>query len=751
MRRPSQFTTVLIFIITALVLPVVTNVASAALPERIKPYVWLAWPAAAVSAVVAAVLDTRRHRASATAPGGGTQADNEHRLRRAVDDLARTVQRQWTAEAGLRMLHRPQPLHLRWASTGRPVSAGASAVLGHDVVGGRPLRLRLRGGSGDIVTAFTRLPRRRLVLLGDPGAGKTVLAILLTLGLLDQRCTHGGPVPVLLSLSSWNPRTEHLHAWVTRRLIEDYPALANEDVFGPAAAARLVTGGHILPVLDGLDEMPVGLHTEAIDGIDRVPPASPVVVTCRSAEYEAAVAAGGMVLSTAAVVELEPVGAQEVITFLSAGRVAGDDRWAPLLARLRERPGGPLAQALSSPLMTALLRTVYTDPAADPAELLDSDRFPDRCAIEGHLLEAFIPAVYSHRLPSPGADGLDAAPLRYPAESARRWLTFLAGHLQQHRTHDLAWWHLHRTFPLVGRRAVGLLLGLVSGLVAGLGVGVGVGLEVGLAAGVAGGFGAGLVAVPPSHPLNASFRLRRGLTSLGRRFVPGLAVGLTMGAGALLAFGAVVRMGATLGGGLETAVKVVCVTGLSAGFTFGAMMWLNTPADALSSPGSRSVLRSDGLVTAIRIVVETLGSGLLAGLATGRYGFSIAVGFTWALAAGLGGGLALGLAGRWAGRFQTGLVGSAWSWFLLTRVWLALRGRLPWRLMRFLDDAHRRGILRQAGAVYQFRHARLQDHLAAQESSAPQSNPIPHLRTPAGSHQPVRASGGQGRVAGDHC
>jgi hypothetical protein len=33
--------------------------------------------------------------------------------------------------------------------------------------------------------------------------------------------------------------------------------------------------------------------------------------------------------------------------------------------------------------------------------------------------------------------------------------------------------------------------------------------------------------------------------------------------------------------------------------------------------------------------------------------------------------------------------------------------------MTFLDDAYRRGVLRQGGAAYQFRHARLQDHLAA--------------------------------------
>lgn len=57
-------------------------------------------------------------------------------------------------------------------------------------------------------------------------------------------------------------------------------------------------------------------------------------------------------------------------------------------------------------------------------------------------------------------------------------------------------------------------------------------------------------------------------------------------------------------------------------------------------------------------------------------------------------------------------LGTAWAWFHGVRIWLALRGDLPWNLMAFLDDAHRRGILRQAGAVYEFRHGRLQEFLA---------------------------------------
>ncbi|WIX78338.1 hypothetical protein QRX50_44440 [Amycolatopsis carbonis] len=54
----------------------------------------------------------------------------------------------------------------------------------------------------------------------------------------------------------------------------------------------------------------------------------------------------------------------------------------------------------------------------------------------------------------------------------------------------------------------------------------------------------------------------------------------------------------------------------------------------------------------------------------------------------------------------------AWGAFAFTRLWLASRGRIPWEFMAFLADAHRRGVLRQVGEVYQFRHARLQERLA---------------------------------------
>jgi ABC-type proline/glycine betaine transport system permease subunit len=55
---------------------------------------------------------------------------------------------------------------------------------------------------------------------------------------------------------------------------------------------------------------------------------------------------------------------------------------------------------------------------------------------------------------------------------------------------------------------------------------------------------------------------------------------------------------------------------------------------------------------------------------------------------------------------------SASGRFNTTRIWLALRGSTPLRLMSFLADAHRLGVLRLAGPYYQFRHELLRDRLA---------------------------------------
>jgi hypothetical protein len=75
-----------------------------------------------------------------------------------------------------------------------------------------------------------------------------------------------------------------------------------------------------------------------------------------------------------------------------------------------------------------------------------------------------------------------------------------------------------------------------------------------------------------------------------------------------------------------------------------------------------------------------------------------------AVVAGLGVGLAAAL---------VVLMSSAWGRFQLSRTWLTITGRLPWKLMEFLEDSHRRGILRLAGGSFEFRHVVLQEWLGS--------------------------------------
>jgi hypothetical protein len=320
---------------------------------------------------------------------------------RAAEDLARWLVRQWEHEASVRGLDRPQPLQVRWSVTGRPV--GPPDV---EVFGGQ---LQRHGDIGNVADFCTTLPSGHMVVLGRPGGGKSALLLLLTLALLQGR-KPGDPVPVLLTLSSWDPH-EHLDTWLTRRLAEEYPALLDEGRYGRQAAARLVDQRVILPVLDGLDEMPESTYRDRMEAINHtVGVGNPLLVACRTAEYERMVAVAGMPLGRAAVVELEPVSVNDAAEFLSAGHIDGRQRWTPVIDSLQTHPQSALARALTTPLMVYLARTVYNTPGRDPAQLGDHRSWSTPEQIEAHLLDAYLPAIYASRPRYESPDRMSGSP-----------------------------------------------------------------------------------------------------------------------------------------------------------------------------------------------------------------------------------------------------------------------------------------------------------------------------------------------------
>ena len=669
------------------------------------------------AALLSAAALWRAARQDTMATAAGARSDGEL-LDRAAAALASAVGRQWTREVGVRQLLQPQPLRLRWSSTGRPVSAQPAAVLRPAAMGGRPIRLKLHGDLDSVTEAFRQLPARQLVVLGEPGAGKTVLATLLTLGLLNTR-HQSEPVPVLLPASSWRPHGEHLHAWLARRLVEDYPVLANPDTHGPDAAGRLVRTGRVMPVLDGLDELPPALRPAAIEALDHaIAEGTALVVTSRGNEYEAAVATSGRFLSRAAVVEIEPVAAEDTITFLRHAHTVTDSRWQPVFDHLRQHPEETLARALSTPLMVHLARVAYAPLHTNPAYLCDPNRFNEPAAIEDHLLDAYLPGIYAtHPTPPWPPEQTRAAPsVVYPPQRAQQWLRFLAAHLNQLHTRDLGWWELDRAVPrlvyglalaIAAGCAGGLLFGLAGGLVVGQAT---TGLVAGFAAGFVGGFIVGLRTTPrhlPPTVVGAPRRLRKFSRYTAKALLLGFGIGIVLN----------VQMGLGIGLAIGVATGIAC--GLARYTFLGHREWaVAVLAQEIASRDPASLLTSTKLGARTQTVIAKLAAGA---------GIGIAVGLMTQPDVGLVAGLTATVVGTPVINLDT-----IWGRFLIARAWLSLRGQLPWSLMPFLDDAHRRGVLRQAGATYQFRHARLQDRLARPAPKPPLvRRPLRHSQPPA--------------------
>ncbi|WP_187313437.1 hypothetical protein [Actinosynnema mirum] len=103
---------------------------------------------------------------------------------------------------------------------------------------------------------------------------------------------------------------------------------------------------------------------------------------------------------------------------------------------------------------------------------------------------------------------------------------------------------------------------------------------------------------------------------------------------------------------------------------------------------------------------------------------AIAGGVTMWFASDLGGqrdALDIGIAGSFLLAVVVAVgTGAPWVRFRSAQTLLALRGRLPWRMIRFLGDAHSREVLRQSGGSYQFRHDLVQAHLT---TARPRSRP----------------------------
>jgi GTPase SAR1 family protein len=720
-------------VVVYVLLGLVTNLASETLPDQWKPWSWVPFVVLTMAAVGFAVRSFQHD--GQIAPRGGALG-----LAEATEQLVQAVGVQCRREEERRRVHDPLPLPVRWHLAPEHLT-DHWANIRRAPAGITPGPLALTGQLDRMVDVYRRIPSGRLVVLGRAGSGKTILALRFVLDLFDTY-TSTDRVPVIFSLGSWNPTGSSLRAWLTDQLVRDYPALAGPGLDRASLAAALVNEDRILPVLDGFDEIADGLHQAALEALNEI--SMPLLLTSRPEEYVTVVSATD-VLTAAACIELDDLTLADLTGYLprTSHKITASNEdtttvWDPVLACLRDHPGSPgtinLAAVLSTPLMVMLARTIYSDtPGRDPVDLLDTDRFGTPQAIEDHLLDVFVTAIYQ-RPPLDQYAGRRRH-RRWAPDRVEHWLSHFAWHLDRLGTRDLAWWQLANTIPRSVRVFASgvmfaLIFGLANGLIFGFVYGLGIGLIFGLAYGLVSGLRT--AEYKPSY-LQLQIRSRARPVQMPRKimfgFLSGLGKGLTIGfvLGFLLSFvgsfslGTVGKfmdlftselgdeLGLMFGLGRETRIEIGLwlqdgimgglMFGLGFGLVGGLISAFVVPIDI------RAAVSPSKLLTTNRqnVMFQSLGFGLVGGLVSA---------FIFGLDAMLVNVLTIGFLGGLLVIVVSGLGGNAWGqWLIFSRVWLPLTGRLPWTVLGFLEDAYQRGVLRQSGAVYQFRHARLQNHL----------------------------------------
>ncbi|MGW5723923.1 NACHT domain-containing protein [Amycolatopsis sp. NPDC003865] len=690
------------------------------------------------------------------------------------DLLATAMRNQADKTAIERRLIQPAPLPVRWRRATGPVAGPVSALSAtrtgsvFDPLPGltRVTAARLREGSSEkLHSLYGGLPSGRLMIIGGPGTGKSSIAVLLQLEALRFREQAGSeqrrliPVPVLVTFRGWNPVSTPLEDWLATKLAET-PLFAGRD--GMRNARGLLAARRVSFILDGLDEIPAGLRPLALQALSEQATLR-VVVLARDAELAASVQGWG--LTGSAVIQLEPLSPTAVSEYLLRPFIRPiPSGWEALADVVVSDPSAPVAEALAAPLWVSLVHDVYA-PDGQVGELLDRSRFPTADAITAHLLDQAVSAAYR---PRPG----QTQP-RYSADSAYQTLAYIAHRLNQADTRDFAWWEVSRWVPGIARVAMNAVFGAVVGVallalwllanfkVGVLGLGLVFGIAVGLAVGVMGPAKPSRVRVSfwtlvSYRPFSGGIFLALGfvIMTLAGRSAEDYSIGSLIGAGGLMgvltatAIEAFLKFKVALEassgrGRIRLALKSFSDSrSLRFGLTFGLVCGL---AAGLSIAFGSVDVRELGpwpVYAALFALVLGVFSGISFGIVNsmlepglGDTGYSDPV-REWRNEAKLGVGFGLimtvpmgvfGLSGHvWTAVMMgtslgllSGICVPQTANVFVCQAYLSARHDLPLRLIRFLEDARVRHILRTVGPIYQFRHATLQDRLAERFAGEP--------------------------------
>jgi hypothetical protein len=618
-------------------------------------------------------------------------------------------------EASQRGLLAHDPIPISWARTERHVTPPASRSVGIEQ------QAQLNGTALDIAEKFLTLPMPQLVIIGEAGSGKSSLALLLANQLLSAH-RDGRPIPTVVSLAGWTPANTSLDKWVAGSLVREFPELRKLSVLRDAPLHNLIAAGRVLPILEGLDELPADQISLACKAITAFAEAgNAFALSCRSDVFESAITELGRTIGQAMVIEIASVSASQAAEYLPGGQPNGERRWEPVVNRLLRRPNGALAKTLSTPLMISIARTIYSVPKSDPRDLL---KLSGTRSIESHLFDRYLSTAYAfHGIQTEK----QASQNRKLFLLHERGLKLIASHLESHNTTRFHWWDLASILDARTRRRWGGYLGtacfLIPAIIAVLNPASGILVPIIV---VAFGFAisrriASVERIQSQEYSKPILRVMQRAPNVSLSLVVPIACILALStwalmklinqgpSGWLLAFNSRHSPFPVASRDLSTIITIATVNTM---ILFS--LWL---ASRLHKMSYSNESHHRFMIDYRRSWRVTVVSGLTL-VAFGNIAFSIATSFQHTDPVEV---TAISIFLFLGGSLPTGGA-SGWFQFQVFRVFFYRKRSLPWSPMKFLLGAYDRGILRLSGSALEFRHSKLQSHLASHSDGARRSN-----------------------------
>lgn len=510
---------------------------------------------------------------------------------------------------------------------------------------------------------------RTLLILGEPGSGKTIALLQLARELIDRaEGDINQPLPVVFNLSSWIAQKQTIAEWLVAELNAQYQ-------IPQSIGQTWVKTEQLLLLLDGLDEVQEDIQASCIQALNQFSSEcgrTEIVVCSRRNDYEMLPER----LRMQAAIYLQPLTRSQVLDYLtSAG--AGMEALTALLEE-----DAALQALITTPLMLNILTLAYRGMSVEdlPKNATTDER-------RKHLFDAYIQRMLTRRSPKK----------TYSQAKSLQWLTQLALRMSQQSQSVFlierlqpSWLQLDFKegwkLPFLGSRsrktktyqgyALGVQLshGLIWGLIFGS-IGLLAGRPIlGILGGVIGGVSTKLEPIEPVETLKWSWKKSKQL----------LPWGLLFAASALLS-------------GVPAAILLLWFTGVL------LIVGLN------SSRSNTTTVPNQGIWHSFRnaSLFTLTGSGLyLIGLA-GLAGLLKLPDFLYIPI--ITGGIFSGIVGLILGMLKGG---SACIQHFILRVILSAKGYSPWDYTSFLNYATERTFLQKVGGGYIFSHRLLQEHFA---------------------------------------